>query len=591
MRARAIVLGLAALAAASLAATAAAAAPTRAMTATNDARACTPLDKGGFAFATGGGLVITRPDGSSVTLTSLDGLPETRVHAVAQQGDALWVGTEGGAARVTLDGTPRVARTVGRSPVHAIAIDGATTYLGTWGAGVFRAAEGGTAERVPSAATGVRVAALAIHEGALFAAFADGPLAKLDGGSLREIRGSAPHGQSLASIPTDTGARLVYGALEGLYRFGPDAQPSQISSVDARGVAASGGALLVASYGAGVLVGSPRGALRADTSLGRFVQGVGARGAARCVATTDGAFVDAGRGTFTRVAMDGPPSNDVTAIAANGDRVVVGTFDHGAAIARGGRFERLAAVTATETVNAIAWDGQGDAARLWLGTAHGLVRVDPGGATRRFSSHDGLPSSLVRSLLVLPDGKVVAGTEEGAAIVDGERVRPILATKKGAPRDLASPMHATWAIARGEDGTLFLGTATGLYWGKDAKWSRAALATGELEDDWVTALAVSGSDVWVGTYSKGVTRMRFGAARPTVARLGGGYVNPDGLTVAGGRVLAATMDGLLSRSATDDAAGWELTRGVATGRDVTAARAVNGSLWVASRRGIAVSTE
>ena len=44
------------------------------MTATSDARACAPLEKGGFAFATGGGLVITRPDGTSTTLTSLDGL-------------------------------------------------------------------------------------------------------------------------------------------------------------------------------------------------------------------------------------------------------------------------------------------------------------------------------------------------------------------------------------------------------------------------------------------------------------------------------------------------------------------------------------
>jgi ligand-binding sensor domain-containing protein len=540
---------------------------------------------------------VTRPDGTSVTLTSLDGLPETRVHAVAQQGDALWVGTESGAARVTLEATPRVTRTVGRAPVHAILPDGEAVWVGTWGAGVFKmAAPDASAERVPMGATGTRVAALALHESKLYAAFADGPLAALDGGTLREVAGTASNGQALASLASAEGPRLMYGSLHGLYRIGGAQPPTLVSTADARGLAASGPTLLVASYGSGLIAGSTRGAFRGDAVIPRFTTGVGVRGAARCVATTEGVWTDSGDGAFKKLALGGPPGNDVTALAANGERVAVGTFDHGAAIWDGARFTRVPHVAATEMVSAVAWQGEGATARLWVGTAHGLYRVDPNGNARRFSSHDGLPHSLIRSVLVLPDGRVLAGTEEGAAFVSGERVTPLATIVKGRPQALSSPMHATWALARRADGVLFLGTAAGLYWGKDGKFERASLATGELQDDWVTALALAGDDVFVGTYSKGVTRLRLSAPkkreRPEAAHLGGGYVNPDGLAVLGGKLHAATMDGLLVRGLGDDAS-WALTRGSATGKDVTSVRLVTSptgaSLWVASRRGIAIT--
>src|SRR5262249_19185154 len=65
----------------------------RTLTALDDARACTPLASGGFAVATGGGLAILGADGAVMTLTSLDGLPDTRVHAVVESSDGLWAGT------------------------------------------------------------------------------------------------------------------------------------------------------------------------------------------------------------------------------------------------------------------------------------------------------------------------------------------------------------------------------------------------------------------------------------------------------------------------------------------------------------------
>lgn len=553
-----------------------------ALTDLDDARACTPLDRGGFVAATGGGLLFVDESGKTTTMTALDGLPDTRVHAVALQGDALWVGTEAGAALVTL-ADKKVVRTVGTAPVHAVHVSpGGAIWLGTRGRGVERlAARDAKVEGVPSDAKGTRVAAMAEKDGALFVAYADGPVARLDAGRLRPIPASPTHGQALATVGSD----LVLGDLEGLYRLDAGG-PVAIGSIDARGIASTGGpTLLVATYGGGVVSGTTRGALRPEPGLPKNARGVAVRGSARCVATTSGLFVDAGKGSFARVATRSLPSNDVTAIAANGAKVAVGTFESGAAIVDGGAVTRVAAIDRNETVNGLAWEGDG----LWLATAHGLVRTSKDGAARRFTSRDGLPSTFTRAIAVVGKGEVLVGTESGPALVKGDRVMPLAEVKKGAPATLASPMHATWAVAARADGTLFIGTAAGLYWGKDGKFERASLATGELADDWVTALAIDGDrDVFVGTYSKGVTHLRFGDGRPKATQLGGGYVNPDGLVVASGKLHAATMDHLLVRPKDDDAAKWTAEKDASPGRDVTGVRFVGGSMWTASRRGIAM---
>jgi hypothetical protein len=566
----------------------------RALTALDDARACVPLASGGFAVATGGGLALVAKDGTAKALTSLDGLPETRVHTVLETSDGIWVGTEAGAALVT---SGAIARTVGTMPVHAIfASPSGGVYLGTWGAGVFRLADKGAPPLLlPTSASGKHVAAIAEHAGVLHVAYSDGPVARLEGGTLRPLANTPTHGQALAS----SGARLIVGDIEGLYRIeSSDPAPTQpFASVDARAVVAND-RLLVATYGSGLLASaSPSSAaLHAEPGVPRWVRGVAVRGSSRCAATTDGLFVDEGAG-WHKLALAGPPSNDVTTLAANGDHVAIGTFDHGAALYRGGAFHPVRGLERDETVNASAWQGEGDAARLWLGTAHGLVRVDPSGSVvRRLRAADGLPSSIVRAVVVLSSDRLLVGTEEGAAFVDGDRITPLASSKKGGKPPLESPMHATWALARGPGGTLYIGTASGLYHGKDGVYERSSVSSSELRDDWVTALAVRSdggtTDVFVGTYSAGVTRLTFASpsVRPRATHLAGGYVNPDGLTIRGGNLVASTMDGLYVRPLADDSASWRPRFDAASGRDVTASRVVGAALWVASRRGIAVSS-
>jgi ligand-binding sensor domain-containing protein len=565
----------------------------------DDVRACTPLPNGSIAAATGAGLVVVGKDPTTVTrLTAKDGLPDTRAHAVAFHGNDVWVGTEGGAAIVR---DLKVVRTLLDAPVTSVVlasggpahggVEATHVWLGTRGDGVYRATlDGATKVRIPSRATGTRVSALVEHRGTLFAAYADGPVAKLEAGALVALP-TAPRRASALAVLDDA---VFVGDLTGLHRL--DAKGfASVSSVDARGLAAHGGALLVGTYGAGLLTGSARGVLRAERGIPGEVRGVGVLGDRRCAATTEGLFVADGARPFERVAL-GPslPSNDITAVAmhASGKRMAIGTFESGAAIVdERGTISRIDGVDARESVNATLYQGD----TLWLSTVHGLYRVARDGSVRRFTVADGLPSTSTRALAALDAQSVLVGTDGGPAVVTGDRVARAVDHKARRPGSgrLGAPVHATWAVAKRHDGALLVGTVAGLYIGKGGRFERLSVATGHLLDDWVTALAVDGRDVYVGTYSKGVTRLRFDGGAdgpPEVAHLGGGYVNPDGLVVRRGVLYAATMNHLLSRPAdAEPSAAWVAHPEASLGRDVTAVRFAGSAMVVASRRGVAVT--
>jgi ligand-binding sensor domain-containing protein len=578
--------------------TVAGASETKAWTDLEDARACEPLEDGSFAVVSGGGLAVIAKDGRVQALTSFDGLPDTRVHALARDGDLLWVGTERGVAIVSMTPTLVVRRSLPTpdSPVHALLTTPSGVFLGTWAHGLWRVASaGGTAEPVVSESSGKRVTALALHDGSLYVAYEDGPLGRLENQVVRNVAAGRTHGQALLSTGAGDEAALLLGDIEGLFRI--RGATTSVASVDTRALASVGPRILVGTYGSGLLSATERGVLRKEEGVPRLVRGIGVRGSMQCAATSEGTFVRDTQSPWTKLALAGPPSNDVTALAANGARVAIGTFDAGAVIAEAGSVRRVPGVDPTESVNAVTWqperirDGkaEGDGARLLLGTARGLVRVEPDGSVRRFGVKDGLPSTVVRALLVLDGDRLLVGTDDGLAVVDGDRVTASFKGTKNGPRTLASPMRATWALAKGSDGTLYIGTTAGLYYGKAGQFRRAALATGELSDDWVTSLAVLGTDVFAGTYSGGVIRLRIEGDHVATEPLGGGYINPGGLSVDHGILYAATMDGLLVRPLADEHAAWQLRNELSPGRDVTAALVVGDRLWVASRRGIGLS--
>jgi ligand-binding sensor domain-containing protein len=573
--------------------------PADVLTDTRDVRACLPLAGGAVLAGTGGGLLLVHADGSvRKPWTALDGLPETRVHALLLDGGRLFIGTEGGLAVARLSGDALVIeRGIPSKPVRALARHEGSVFAATWGDGVARL-EGARGDLVPlrvARGAATRFTSLASFEGALVAGSASGAF-RVSAGSLSPMAGTPA---SIWALAAGDG-RLWIGGLGGLSSISAGVTRAESGS-DVRALLADGGGLLAGTFGQGALA-LDAGRLAAIPGLdarAAFVQAVGASGATRCLGTREGLFVQRGAGArWEEARLPFMPSNDVAAVALQGDRLWVGTFDRGLAVLEGRRLRAVRDPAIDDKINALAVEGP----RVWVATARGLASVE-GERVTRYGEVDGLPSSEVHAVATLSTGGVLVGTARGAAIVEAGRV-DALTEKHGVP------VGGVWAVAEGAGGQLLLGTSRGLLMGTRAShgvvdrgapapaggddpdaprpWVQLSMASGDLEDDWITSLAVHDRAVYVGTYNAGVTMLSAGEDGVlTPAQLGGGYVNMGGLLVSRGNLYAATMAGLLVRPARGDGA-WRTLGGAAPGRDVTAVAASGKDLWVASRRGLSL---
>jgi hypothetical protein len=270
------------------------------LTDVRDVRACLPIEGGAVIAATGGGLLLVRADGTArAPWTSLDGLPETRVHALLREGERLWIGTEGGLAAATLRGDDlSIEKTVASRPVRAIVRHEGALFAATWGEGLVRVDER-RGRIVPVHGAGPRLAgALAVHEGALFAGGPSG-LYRLEGGKVVPVAGAPT---SIWALGAHEG-RLWLGSLTGLASLAGGKLRTE-SDADVRALLPDAGTLLAGTFGQGA-VEVRDGRLRALAGLGgkAFLQAMGARGATRRGSSFSAAPAPAGR----RFARPGSP--------------------------------------------------------------------------------------------------------------------------------------------------------------------------------------------------------------------------------------------------------------------------------------------
>ncbi|MBN1209149.1 MAG: response regulator [Myxococcaceae bacterium] len=127
-----------------------------------------------------------------------------------------------------------------------------------------------------------------------------------------------------------------------------------------------------------------------------------------------------------------------------------------------GRFQRLPDEGELRQLNvqALALEGR----TLWIGTSLGLEQVPlAGGARRRYTAREGLPSSLIEALAVDGTGALWVGTREGLAKLSAGAVEPV-ALPEGADARIRSLLAA-------RDGTLWVGTYGGLLALREGKFT------------------------------------------------------------------------------------------------------------------------
>ena len=548
------------------------------MTQVSDAHDCSVDDDGAFA-ATDGGLVRLAWSGKrSRVWTSLDGIGGTRVRAIERVGSRLVVGTEAGIAHArVVGGGLEIEWLAPSKPVRDITTVDGTTYVATWGQGLLRL-DTKSKRLVPIRFRGRkargrdRVTAVVGHAGDLYAATAGAGIYRLKGGALESIGGSPRVVWSLAARK----GKLYAGTLDGLAVVG-ETGLSIVADGDVRALATDGASLWVGTFGTGAFAYHGRLLRRGLPAKASLIQGIDRNTVGSCLATRDGVWLSrAATRDWTHATLaDGPGSNDISAIARDGKRVWVGTFDQGLSVFENQRWVRVRHRLIDDKINALTVVGDS----VWVATAAGLSRVR-GDVVTRLGPRDGLPSRHVLSVGQTADGKVLVGTSQGAAVVsDGQVVA--LGRKQGVL------VGNVWAVASDSDGFIWLGTTKGLYRGVvGGDWSRYSLSSKHLRDDWVMAIAISGRRAFVGSYKGGVTAFDWTAENPktlAATRFGDGWINPGGLTIVGGELYAATMDGL--RQTGVAGAAWKASL-KGPGIDTTATLMTDGSLWVSTRRGL-----
>lgn len=395
--------------------------------------------------------------------------------------------------------------------------------------GLFRAAWGANVlERLD----GAPVRCLATGPGGLLFVGGEQGLRKLEGGRATMVATPDPWVDGVATMGRDlvvlTPRGLAHGPLEGPLQPVSGAEEARSCAVeDGRLFAVCEGRLLrfeASGRPAEELLPSPArkvfvasGVLFADTEQGLLRRGAKGWSLAR-----------------PRPSSLPPGPSAVNALAMQDGRLLVGLFNGGLAIGTpNGAAWTWTAVPGSEAwgVNAILNAGGAvhvaslrGVARLEAGRLQAVEPKDAGAAFALAATRDGLAMGFGQGVL-LPGPRMVSAFH-------------------GLPGNQALAL----AEGPGDAGPLYVGTPSGLgaLLGARVAW-RTVGGDGKLPHPWVTALALRGEDLFIGTYGGGVARRLAARSTPSAAgtfeafpETAGLKVNTGCLVEAGGRLYLGT---------------------------------------------------
>ena len=433
--------------------------------------------------------------------------------------------------------------------------------------GLFRAAWGAPAlERLSSAP----VRSIALGEGGLLVAGGEEGLWRVEPGRVTLLASPDPWvdwvGLCCGELWLVTPVGLAHGPVGGpLAPVAGGEETGSAAVAGARVYTAGGGRLLRFEGGRGTeeyLPARPRrlladaGQIFADTDAGLYRRG------------------DAGWVLARPRPMALPPgAAHVGALGLMGSRLVLGAFDGGLAVgeprARDWAWSPLRGAPAW-AVNAILPSGDG----MVVASLRGAARFDG----RRWTMLGGAGAGAAFALAATRDG-VAVGYGQGV-LLPGSRM---LSAFHGLPGNQAL------ALAGGDP--LYVGTPSGLgaVAGSKVAW-RVTAGEGLLPHPWVTALALHGDALYIGTYGGGVAR-RTAAGTPRgrfepFPETDGLKVNTGCLVEAGGRLFLGTDGQGLFRLARDGSRFEPLRLALPSPR-VTAILAGPGALYLGTDEGLA----
>jgi streptogramin lyase/signal transduction histidine kinase len=291
----------------------------------------------------------------------------------------------------------------------------------------------------------------------------------------------------------------------------------------------------------------------------------------------------------------------ITAVVQASDGAIwMGTREDGLRRYRAGKIDTPAesARLASKIILSLAPGLHGD---LWVGTPDGLNHID-GAKVSTWSSANGLPDDFVRSLLRDDDGSVWVGTRRGLAHWKDDKVVATYTSAEGLRSDLIGALLRADA-GPGVEGDLWIATLQGLSRLHDGRITTYTTHDG-LAGEVITSLAQDGGGtLWIGTRDGGLTMYangRFTAFRqpelpPEVESI---VVDDGSLWLASRRGVARVSLSSLTGCASNAACSPSVSRyGYSSGlpsEEVSATghpaswKMADGELWFATRKGVAI---
>ena len=596
-----------------------------------EVRACVGFN-GETYLATSGGLVaLDGGDAVRRRYTTMDGLPENDLTALAVFRDRLFIGTAG-AGLIAFDGDgftgyrfekPKAAR------VSVLRATDTELLIGTLDGGLFEY-DGERFSRRLNSATGAdfsRVTALLDLDSRLYIGTQDRGLYVWREAHIDHLDTNAglpsPHVTALEALPSSFEESGVVAAATdfGVVAIGEDNEVRSISNQpNVSSLAVSGGRVWAGLFTGGMLdIGNkpaadkparpgPGASLAEATGLPRSSPAVVAAYDGRLWALTrEGAFArdESNDGpAFDRVAGSLAADSVVTAghitgLAVDGmNRLWVGYFDRGIDTIAPETSERLSHIEddRVREVNFVLFDREQQ--RVLAATSRGLVAFDPRLNQTVFTrERNGLINDSVAHITVADVGPSFQASTSAAPAINASSHVMVLATAGGltevsdgrarsmtAFHGLASN-HLYTSVAVGS--RLFVGSLAGLVELEGLRVVRTyKTSNSRLSHDWVSALAESNGTLFVGTNGGGVD-----ALLPTgewinfAEELGSFEVNQNAMHADGERLYVGTSDRGLLVYNTRDRRWSQLSAGLAS-QNVTAITSDDEFVYVGTLNGL-----